>query len=688
MSAFPDFGPNCVVNEELPPGGMGRVFRVAYNGRPAIAKLLDIALRRSEYLSDLVAQNTPGRVHIAEAFVKELRKRFLLEFRVGKSVYEEFAGRDDAFFPQYFTSGQLNDPDQSPYFVMEEFVADSAKYMARHAAQRPEPRVLLIRALQVCHQVAQSLCLLHGKRRQGYLVHRDIKPANIFMASNDDAHLGDFGIVQVETRVIAQYLGTNSNPAKNPAGTAWFSPRENFDGAVSPSSDIYSLGRTLLWFVQRIPEAGPFDVDGEMINGYPSDAAPPDIPQGVWRGALQLINGMTQADPAARMTASQVRVELQWLSRVAASSGLAQSLRDRLINFANAALTWERADRSSSSWTRGFEEVGRMNPFPPLCQAEKDYLRCVTEQTVRPPAAHEPDTEVWADSAPLRGALQQATAEAEAARIQLQETNDRLRDANRRLMRGRALQAALTGAVLVLAVAFGTAAVYSRVELKARRSREGTIAAMDRDIAQKNKQVNQYEAEKKLLENDLTKTRTEVADANRALAAQNAELEKKRGEVTQKQSEIERKEKQIRDDTKAAHEQHKVDAERYGKEIQNNQQCNREKRACGEALNECEETEVPRANARGGEWMKAQLCASDELDLCRREVSRGRTTLSRKCEGDAGVRVVAEGAELCESGKTCVSPAALCQGTCVSCPGGAAPQCVAPGTTEPAPSTQ
>ncbi len=88
--------------------------------------------------------------------------------------------------------------------------------------------------------IAQSLLkiLNYLHHRNPPVIHRDLKPSNILLeAKTNKIFLVDFGSVQT-----AQISGTMTI-----VGTYGYMPPEQFGGRAQPSSDLYSLGATLIY---------------------------------------------------------------------------------------------------------------------------------------------------------------------------------------------------------------------------------------------------------------------------------------------------------------------------------------------------------------------------------------------------------------------------------------------------------
>ena len=88
----------------------------------------------------------------------------------------------------------------------------------------------------IAHSLLKILDYLH--HRNPPVIHRDLKPSNIlFEPETNKLYLVDFGSVKT-----AQSSGTMTI-----VGTYGYMPPEQFGGRAQPSSDLYSLGATLIY---------------------------------------------------------------------------------------------------------------------------------------------------------------------------------------------------------------------------------------------------------------------------------------------------------------------------------------------------------------------------------------------------------------------------------------------------------
>ena len=126
-------------------------------------------------------------------------------------------------------------PDGTTYLVMELLEGRSFERHGRGAA----PPLTVPEALQVADDLLDVLVAAHATG----LVHRDIKPANIFLTSNGQLKVLDFGIARLSE-------GTHEGATQTGMlmGTPAFMPPEQARGRwqeVDARSDIWAVGVTL-----------------------------------------------------------------------------------------------------------------------------------------------------------------------------------------------------------------------------------------------------------------------------------------------------------------------------------------------------------------------------------------------------------------------------------------------------------
>jgi WD40 repeat protein len=107
-------------------------------------------------------------------------------------------------------------------------------------------------AASYLRQVAAALDYAHRRK----IVHRDIKPQNMLIRGEDERLLlSDFGIAKALT-------GTGAQSRTSVMGTLSYMAPEQFDGVVSPATDIYALGCVLY---QLLTGAVPYSGTTEQV---------------------------------------------------------------------------------------------------------------------------------------------------------------------------------------------------------------------------------------------------------------------------------------------------------------------------------------------------------------------------------------------------------------------------------------
>ena len=128
-----------------------------------------------------------------------------------------------------------------PYIVTQYMAGGSVEDLLAGGEPLPLERTLEI-AIGICRG-------LEAAHRYGF-VHRDVKGGNVWLTEDGTAKIGDFGIVVAldRTRITAE-------DAIFPVGTVNYMPPEQaVGGAITPQSDLYSLGILLYEMVTgRLP---------------------------------------------------------------------------------------------------------------------------------------------------------------------------------------------------------------------------------------------------------------------------------------------------------------------------------------------------------------------------------------------------------------------------------------------------
>ncbi len=249
------------IGRKLGRGGMGTVYEGVHaeSGEPAAVKLL------------------------SEAFVHEpdFRQRFEAEIEALRKLNHPHIVR-------LFGFGQQGDH----LFYAMELVAGSSL-----ETELGRGRVFAWReVLRIGIQVAQALRHAHDRG----VVHRDIKPGNLLLTAEGEVKLSDFG--------IARLFGSRGHTiAGSVLGTAEFMSPEQAEGrAVSPRSDLYSLGGVLYVLLTRRPPFRGKSLPEILLKQRLEEPPPvgelvPDVPAEL----QQVIGQLLAKDPERRIATAE-----------------------------------------------------------------------------------------------------------------------------------------------------------------------------------------------------------------------------------------------------------------------------------------------------------------------------------------------------------------------------------------------
>ena len=173
------------------------------------------------------------------------------------------------------------------YFVMSD-VGENTLYA--YANNRPVTEEEVIR---IGLSLTSPLGYIHGLPTP--IIHRDINPFNIVM--NGQAYLIDFGVLY---EAIEKTRGNTTRGY----GTIGYTAFEVFEGNAKKASDIFSLGRVLIYLLTGKDPQESIASRGKLKNSFTASA-----------GLKELIDGMTEPFIEDRIqTIEEVKVRLELIS--------------------------------------------------------------------------------------------------------------------------------------------------------------------------------------------------------------------------------------------------------------------------------------------------------------------------------------------------------------------------------------
>jgi Protein kinase domain len=239
-------------------GGMGEVYLgTTRSGRPVAVKVI-----RAEVAADPV-----------------FRARFVREVAAARQV--------GGFWTASVVAA---DPDaESPWLATEYVPGVSLHEAVARNGPLPLAAVRIVGA-----RLAEALSAIHDAG----LVHRDLKPGNVLLAPDGPVVI-DFG--------IARAFETGSAPLTSVIGTpSYMSPEQVKGEPLTPASDVFSLGSTLVY---ALIGRGPFNTGAPEGIIFRVVSEPPDL-SGVPDDLSGLIAGCLAKEPAQRPTTGQLLTEL------------------------------------------------------------------------------------------------------------------------------------------------------------------------------------------------------------------------------------------------------------------------------------------------------------------------------------------------------------------------------------------
>ncbi|MGF1490275.1 MAG: serine/threonine protein kinase [Prochloraceae cyanobacterium] len=142
--------------------------------------------------------------------------------------------------PSYLDSFELELPEGKSFAIVQTYI--EARSLQEHITAK---RVFNeIEIIEIARSLLEILIYLHS--RQPPVIHRDIKPSNILLKSRPGYGVGrvylvDFGSVQT--------MAATSGGTITIVGTYGYMPPEQFGGKAFVTSDLYSLGATLIYLM-------------------------------------------------------------------------------------------------------------------------------------------------------------------------------------------------------------------------------------------------------------------------------------------------------------------------------------------------------------------------------------------------------------------------------------------------------
>ncbi len=305
--------------------------------------------------------------------------------------------------PNICTIHAIEEHEGQPFIVMQ--LLDGETLRDRIARAVPFPTNEL---LDLAIQIAHGLEAAHQKG----IIHRDIKPANIFVTTQGQAKILDFGLAKLisdeggmptparvhgacdgecgPTRPISQPAsGTLQTQTGVAIGTAsYMSPEQIRGEELDPRTDLFSFGLVLYEMATgRQAFAGNTAtlVHEAILHATPTQAS--DLNPDLLPKLEEIINKALEKDREKRyQTAAELRTDLQGLRYGTAYAGhlvpgidspSSQTRPRRLNNIADARTTIEEVQRGPNRWVPPSRELALHPVAVPLVRRTWVWLGTV-----------------------------------------------------------------------------------------------------------------------------------------------------------------------------------------------------------------------------------------------------------------------------------------------------------------------
>jgi tetratricopeptide (TPR) repeat protein len=190
--------------------------------------------------------------------------------------------------PNIVTVYDFGEDEGLPYMVLPLLPGGDVEELIERA---PDHRLPIEKAISIAKAVSSGLVFAHSKG----IIHRDLKPGNVWLSADGTAKIGDFGLA------VAVDLSRLTESGMIVGTVAYMPPEQAMGGAVTPKTDLYSLGAMLYEMVAgRRPFIGEdaLAILGQHINTPPVSPAwhRADLPPSLEALILQLL----EKDPNKR----------------------------------------------------------------------------------------------------------------------------------------------------------------------------------------------------------------------------------------------------------------------------------------------------------------------------------------------------------------------------------------------------
>ena len=140
--------------------------------------------------------------------------------------------------PQYLDYFEVDSPNNKGFALVQSYI-DAKSLEEQVITGRSFSEVEL---KEIAEKILNILIYLHGLNPS--IIHRDIKPSNILLTNRSGNSVGEVYLVDFGS---VQNINVVENGTLTVVGTYGYMSPEHFGGRAVPTSDLYSLGATLIY---------------------------------------------------------------------------------------------------------------------------------------------------------------------------------------------------------------------------------------------------------------------------------------------------------------------------------------------------------------------------------------------------------------------------------------------------------
>src|SRR5882724_1215272 len=275
--------------------------------------------------------STIGAGGMGEVYrAKDLRLKREVAIKVLPAAFSNDSERLRRFEQEAQAAGSMNHPNilavydlgthDGTFYVVSELL--EGETLRKRLVEGPIPAR---KAIDCAVQIARGLAAAHGKG----IVHRDIKPENLFVTTDGQIKILDFGLAKITTAKPAEVNGAATEAMGTEPGvvmgTAGYMSPEQVSGQVADSrSDIFSLG-VVLYEMLSGKRAFHGESPVETMNAILKED-PPELPAKLPPGLDRIIRRAIEKKPEERF--ESVRDVAFALETISGTSEQQQASRD------------------------------------------------------------------------------------------------------------------------------------------------------------------------------------------------------------------------------------------------------------------------------------------------------------------------------------------------------------------------